>query len=252
MKRIIFAVCALAMALLMLAGCVSSKSDDLPKDTAQDANTAATEVEKDTEQKQESTPEQGSASEETTAEAKTVSPLSSGIDMEHLDNCMVAVSFDKGDAYVDDTGAMQLKVTVYTYDVYDIVDISMLQVGDQITICQQDVKVTTLERDDAGAVIINGGTENGGYELVSGDEGVFYVSGLDDMKQYYALGEATIPVSADFEFEDLSDPEKGTSLYYAGDFLTDDAGIEYNFVPNNTTITIENGYVTRMQRVYNP
>lgn len=194
----------------------------------------------------------GAASGTASSEGKTVSPLPSGIDMNHLDDCTVAVSFDKGDAFVDDTGAMQLRVKVYTYDLYDMVDIHTLQAGDQITICQQNVKVTVLERKEDGTVLINGGMENGGYDLVSSETSGFYIGGLNDAKEYYELGEATLPVSADFEFEDSSDLEKGACTYYPGDFLTDDAGITYHFVPENTTITIQGGSVIRMERVYMP
>ena len=48
------------------------------------------------------------------AAGATISPLPTTIDMNALDNCTLAVSFEEGDAYVDDTGAMQLDVTVYT------------------------------------------------------------------------------------------------------------------------------------------
>lgn len=41
-------------------------------------------------------------------------------------------------------------------------------------------------------------------------------------------------------------------LHDSGDFLTDDAGIIYDFVPGNTTITVENGYVVTMTRCYIP
>ena len=56
-----------------------------------------------------------------------ISPLPTTIDMNALDNCTLAVSFEEGDAYVDVTGAMQLDVTVYTYDLYDMVDIANLK-----------------------------------------------------------------------------------------------------------------------------
>ena len=232
MKRKNFAACALALALLVLAGCSNSASDSKPDTTPQatpavDSGTAA-------------------------ANGKTVSPLPSGIDLQHLNDCTVAVSFDKGDAFVDGKGAMQLKVKVYAYDAFDTVDINKLQVGDQITICQQNVKVTSLERGENAAVLINGGADNGGYTLVSGEASGFYAVGPSDTKLYYALGEATIPVSSDLVFEDSSDLEKGTRTYYAGDFLTDGSGLTYHFVPDNTTITIEGGYVTHMQRVYTP
>ena len=193
MKRKNFAACALALALLVLAGCSNSASDSKPDTTPQatpavDSGTAA-------------------------ANGKTVSPLPSGIDLQHLNDCTVAVSFDKGDAFVDGKGAMQLKVKVYAYDAFDTVDINKLQVGDQITICQQNVKVTSLERGKNAAVLINGGADNGGYTLVSGEASGFYAVGPSDTKLYYALGEATIPVSSDLVFEDSSDLEKGTSTY---------------------------------------
>lgn len=234
MKRKIFAACALTTALLALAGCSQSATSETQSTAASDSTSAVA--------------EDSAASAE-----KTVSPLPTGIDMDHLDDCTVAVSFEKGDAYVDDTGAMQLKVKVYAYDQYDMVDISTLQVGDRITICQQDVEVTSLERDEDGRVILNGGMENGGYELVTNGNTVYYLDQFDMLKEYYELGEATIPVSADdFEFVDSSDLDKDPITYYAGDFLTDDSGIEYHFVPNNTTITIQGGYVIHMDRVYNP
>ena len=230
MKRKILVACALAMTLLVLTGCSSRIPGNTQAPAVSDSDTS---------------------SDSATLEGKTVSPLPSGIDMGHLDDCTVAVSFEKGDAYVDDTGVMQLKVKVYVDDLYDMADIKALQVGDQITICQQNVKVTSLERNEDGRVIINGGTEAGGYELVSNNDTAFYVDGGEGL-QKYELGEATIPVSEDFVFEDVSNLEKGPCTYYPGDFLSDDAGIVYNFVPNNTTITIQSGYVIHMDRVYNP
>lgn len=231
MKSKFFVACTLAMALIALTGCSNNKPENSQASTKPDSDI----------------PSDGSSS-----EVVTVSPLPTSIDLDHLDDCTVAVSFNEGDAFVDDTETMQLRVKVYTYDLYDMVDISALKVGDQITICQQEVKVTSLEHNENGAVIINGGLEYGGYELVSNDETVFYANGFDDLKQYYELGEVTIPVSADFEFEDSSDLEKGPCTYYPGDFLTDNAEIEYHFIPNNTTITIQGGYVVGMQRIYNP
>ena len=227
MKSKYFVACALAIALITLTGCSSSQPENTPAEP--EASNG------------------GSAS-----EALTVSPLPASIDLDHLEDCTVAVSFDQGDAFVDDTGAMQLHVKVYTYDLYDMVDISTLKAGDHITICRQDVKVSSLERTENGVVVINGGLENGGYELGTDDNTVFYADGFDDMKQYYELGEVTLPVSPDFEFVDSSDLEKGPRTYYPGDFLTDNAGIEYHFIPNNTTITIQNGYVVGMQRIFNP
>jgi hypothetical protein len=164
----------------------------------------------------------------------------------------VAVSLEKGDAYVDDTGAMQMDVTVYTYDLYDMVDIASLKEGDIIVIREQEVKVTSLEQNDYGTILINGGLECNGFELFNNDSGVWFESGYNDVKSYYEIGKKTIRVSPDFEFYDSSDLDKGEIIYYPGDFLTDDAGIVYHFVPDNTSIVIENGMIIKMYRKYIP
>ena len=49
-------------------------------------------------------------------------------------NAILAVSLEEGDAYVDDAGIMQMDVKIYTYDKYDMVDISGLKEGDVIEI----------------------------------------------------------------------------------------------------------------------
>ena len=180
-----------------------------------------------------------------------ISPLPTYIDMNNLDNCTLAVSLEYGDAYVDDTGAMQMDVTVYDYDLYDMVDIATLEEGDTIIIRGEEVKVTSLERTDRG-ILINGGLDENGYELRTDESTVWYEIGYSDMKSYYEVGKATIRVSADMKFDDKSDLDKGEVIYYPGDFLTDKAGIIYHFVPHNTSIVIENGMIIEMYRNYMP
>ena len=180
-----------------------------------------------------------------------ISPLPVTIDINNLDNCTVAVALEQGDAYVDDTGAMQMDVTVYTYDLYDMVDIASLKEGDIIVIREQEVKINSLERNEKG-LLINGGLDNDGYEFGTDDTTVWYECGFNDAKSYYELGEVTIRVSADMNFYDSSDLDKGEVMYYPGDFLTDKAGIVYHFVPGNTSIVIEDGKIIEMYRSYMP
>lgn len=189
---------------------------------------------------------------EITEDTKTIVPLPSDVDVNKLENCTIAVSLEEGDVYVDDTGALQMHVKVYSYDKYDMVDISLLEEGDKIMMNQEEVQIESLERTESGLVLINGGLDENGHELMTRDDGVYFESGYSDKKSYYEVGEATIRVSADFEFIDSSDLEKGEVTYYPGDFLTLDAGILYYFTPDNTSILIEDGIVTAMYRVYTP
>jgi hypothetical protein len=181
-----------------------------------------------------------------------IMPLASTLDINNLTDCTVAVSLNKGDVYVDDAGIMQMKVTVYDYDLYDMVDISQLKEGDTIVIGKKDVMISSLERNRAGSVIINGGLDQGGHELITDDSGVFYETGYSDVKSYYSLGESTIRVSTDFEYSDKSILDAEEKVYYPGDFLTEDSGIDYNFTPHNTNIIITAGQVIAMNRVYVP
>ena len=181
-----------------------------------------------------------------------ISPLPETIDINALDNCTVAISLEKGGAYVNDSGKMVMDVTVYSYELYDIVDIASLKENDVILRKNEEVKVTEIERLETGLVRINGGEENGGFDLVSNDSTVYYESGMNDIKAYYELGSVTLPVSDEFEYVDESDLDAGEKKYFAGDFLTDDACIEYNFSPNNTSIVIENGTIIKMNKTYMP
>ena len=54
---------------------------------------------------------------------------------------------------------------------------SALEEGDIIVIRNQEIEVATLERTEHGLVIINGGEENGGYDLYTDDSGVYYEMG---------------------------------------------------------------------------
>ena len=217
MKKILSIILAMVLSLGILAGC-STKTENQNKE--QNAN--------------------------------IISPLPETLDIKALDNCTVAVSLEKGGAYVNDSGKMVMDVTVYSYELYDMVDISSLKENDVILRKNEEVKVTELERLESGIVRINGGEENGGFDLDSNDSTVYYESGMNDIKAYYELGGITIPVSDEFEYVDESDLDAGAKKYFAGDFLTDDAGIEYNFSPNNTSIVIENGKIVKMNKIYIP
>ena len=184
--------------------------------------------------------------------AKVINPLPETLNVNALDNCTVAVSLEKGDAYVDDNGKMVMNLTVYSYELYDMVDIASLKENDVIVRRNEEVTITELERTDSGLVRINGGEENGGFDLVSNDNTVYYETGMNDIKAYYELGKVILPVSVDFRYIDESEPEKEAKTYYPGDFLTDYAGLEYNFTPNNTTVVIEDGVIIRMNKVYMP
>lgn len=171
--------------------------------------------------------------------------------MDNLTDAILSVSLEEGDAYVDDSGIMQMELKIYTYDKYDMVDIANLKVGDTILRQSGEVKVTSKEQNEAGTIYINGGLEAGGFDFVTDDSGIFYETGFNDAKNWYEIGEATIRVSVDFEGVDNADPEQGEIVLYPGSFLIDEV-TNYDFTPHNTTVRVEAGQIVEMNRVYIP
>ena len=129
---------------LLLAGC--SSESPVPAETTVPVVTEASE---------------DTVAIEPTEAARIIIPLPDTT-MENLTDAILSVSLEEGGAYVDDTGKMQMDLKIYTYDKYDMVDIANLKVGDILFGHTRDVTVTSIERNDAGTVFINGGLDAGG------------------------------------------------------------------------------------------
>ena len=221
MKKLI----GLFMAVCLLAGCAVTQ-DSADAASSQDASSTQT------------------------GTTQTVAPLQENA-LENTTDAILAVSLQEGDAYVDDNGQMQMKLTVYTYDKYDMVAIANLQIGDTIVTHAGAVEVTSKEKNAAGMISINGGQEEGGMDLISDDDGVYYEVGFNDVKSWYEVGTVTIPVSAEFVGLDNSDLDQGEVTIYPGDFLNGTVA-DYNFTPYNTTVRVEDGKIVELNRSFTP
>lgn len=231
---------------LLLAGCVSARAESNVDVVT--ADTVAAEMTENTEIADTDVPETAVAEQE--EESKILAPLPETT-MEDLNDAILSVSLAEGDAYVDDNGIMQMDLKIYSYDKYDMVDVAGLKEGDIIFGHAGTVTVNSIERNDAGTIVINGGLDADGIELATDEDGIFYERGFNDAKNWYEVGEATIRVSADFEGVDGADLEKGEVTIYPGDFLVG-AVTNYDFTPYNTTVRVENGQIVEMNRVYIP
>ena len=185
-----------------------------------------------------------------TESARTIMPLPDTT-MENLTDAILSVSFTEGDAYVDDTGKMQMDLKIYSYDRYDMVDVANLKVGDILVRHSGEVEVVSVETQESGRICINGGLEKDGFDLVTDDCGTFYERGFNDAKNWYQVGEATIRVSADFQGADRADLDLGEVTIYPGDFLIG-AVTNYDFTPYNTTVRVEGGQIVELNRRFIP
>ena len=223
---------------LLLTGCAASQKGNGENEIPSDIAASKAMVSSDTD------------STEQPEETHTITPLPDTT-MENLTDAILSVSLDEGNAYVDDNGRMQMDLKIYTYDKYDMVDIANLKVGDTVVRHSGEVKVISKEQNESGTIYINGGLENGGFDLVTDDCGIFYETGFNDVKNWYEIGEATIRVSVDFEGIDCADPELGEVVIYPGDFLIGEVS-NYDFTPHNTTIRVEDGQIVELNRRYVP
>ena len=228
----------LALSVLALSACAAKQvNSDAQKDVS--AETAAPSAD----------PEQTEDAQQSAQEAKRVEPLPETLDVNALTDATVAASFSAEDISEKD-GKTQITLTVYDYDVYDMVDVAQLAVGDTIVVDGKDMVVTSREDKD-GFVTINGGLEQGGVDLTSDDSGVYYAVGMDDVKSYHELGRITVPVAEGFVLTDNADPEHPDETYAASD-LAKLAASEPGFTANNTLATIEHGELTVLARSYTP
>lgn len=228
----------LALSVLALSACAAKQvNSDTQKDVS--AETAAPSAD----------PEQTEDAQQSAQEAKRVEPLPETLDVNALTDATVAASFSAEDISEKD-GKTQITLTVYDYDVYDMVDVAQLAVGDTIVVDGKDMVVTSREDKD-GFVTINGGLEQGGVDLTSDDSGVYYAVGMDDAKSYHELGKIAVPVAEGFVLTDNADPEHPDETYAASD-LAKLAASEPGFTANNTLATIEHGELTVLARSYTP
>jgi hypothetical protein len=230
MKRLIVLFVALC---LLLAGCSGSLGSDtqstMPVDMTPNADAIVTEPAND---------------------IQAIRPLPDTT-MDNLTDAILSVSLEEGDVYVDASGTMQMKLKIFTYDQYDLVDIANLEVGDTIVRHSGEVTVISLEQSETGRISINGGLENDGFDLATNDCGIFYESGFSDAKNWYEIGETTIRVSDDFKGIDNVDLELGEVVIYPNDFL-DGTVTNYDFTPYNTTVRVEAGQIVEMHRAFTP
>ncbi len=171
--------------------------------------------------------------------------------MDNLADAILPVSIEEGCVYAEDTGNIQMDVKIYSYDMYDMVDISMMKEGDTFVTNAGEIEVSSLERSESGMIYVNGGLENGGFDLTTDEGGVFFETGYNDAKNWYEVGEATISVSAEFKGYDNADPDQGEIVFNIDSFLNGEVA-NYHFTPYNTTIRVEGGQIVEMNRRYIP
>lgn len=185
-------------------------------------------------------------------ETEIIKPIEETINLEALEDSILAVSLKDGCFVKGEDEAITITAMVHSYDIYDMKHIANLEVGNTILINGEEVVIETLDQDEIGAVLINGGIDDGGFTLATDEDTVYYVFDYNDAKVYHELGEITLQVADEFVFHDESNLENPEITFVAEDFLKEGLEFDFYFVPNNATIRIENGKVVEMTRIFTP
>ena len=186
--------------------------------------------------------------EEPQVTGKIVEPMVPEYDFAALADGVYPVYFEAADLT---DGALSL--TVYSEDVFDIVDISTLEPGDALVVNGIPFAIETLERDDD--ILINGGLDNGGLTLRAFDEDNCWKVALeDDYSTYTERGDATLSLADDVTFTDgwniEKEPETFTGAEAVAGAITG-TDMDY-FSPLNTTVRVEGGKIVEIVRAYMP
>lgn len=182
---------------------------------------------------------------------KLIAPLPSGLDIEDLEDCTVPAAFTS-----DDFRWMggNLRMTVYSKDLYDAVEISRMQLGDTLVYTGEPMVIESIE-ELYGGIAINGDIDNGGCCLAGYEGGTYVARNWDDHATYTKLGTAEVALADDFVIIDCgefpTDPadtiRTGQKLYLES--LKDS---RREFFSLNTLVTIEKGMVTEINRRWIP
>ena len=185
---------------------------------------------------------------------KMIAPMFYELDVNDLPDGIYPVAFDRDNIVETEDGVCFNGVMIFTTDLYDIVDINTLNVGDMLLWDEQVVEVESIEKQEDGAVVINGGYDNDGCVLAPVEESNCYVVVLDDdYNTYTAYGETDLTLAETATYTDASLPDADpVTADYAG-IVEAIKGAELDvFTYLNTTIRVENGQIVEINRHYMP
>lgn len=157
---------------------------------------------------------------------------------------------------VDDFGWMggTLTMTVYNEDLYDMVELHNLAVGDTLLYNGSAIVVNQIEQN-GDMLVINKGLEEGGADLQAYEGGTYRAIQMDDHSIYSALGQVHLPLADDFTIVDCGDFPDDPSVTISTTqklYLESLKEGRRDFSCLNTQVQITNGEITNITRCWIP
>ena len=195
------------------------------------------------------------------AQKTEVQPMQGVLLSEPLPDGTYHISFESDKVWVGERKNTINDAVVYDYDRYTAPEIEALSEGDTIATHLNGTEeiialtVESIEREN-NYVTINGGIEEGGIDLCKEDD-YYRTLTWDDFPVYYEVGVAKQLVMADdIELSDGAADFEADPVIVKGDRAVCDAMSNeedgYGWNAGNTTVTIQNGEMTHVDRIWVP
>lgn len=195
------------------------------------------------------------------AQKTEVQPMQGVLLSDPLSDGTYHISFESDKVGVDERKNTINDAVVYDYDRYTAPEIEALREGDTIATHLNGTEeitaltVESIEREN-NYVTINGGIEEGGIDLCKEDDHYRTLT-WDDFPVYYEVGVAKQLVMADdIELSDGAADFEADPVIVKGDRAVCDAMSNeedgYGWNAGNTTVTIQNGEMTHVDRIWVP
>lgn len=195
------------------------------------------------------------------AQKTEVHPMQGVLLSDPLSDGTYHISFESDKVWVGERKNTINNAVVYDYDRYTAADIEALSEGDTIiTHLNGTEEITALtvesvEREN-NYVTINGGIEEGGIDLCKEDDHYRTLT-WDDYPAYYEVGVVKqLVMAVDIELSDGAADFEADPVIVKGDRTVCDAMSNkedaYGWNAGNTTVTIQNGEITRADRIWVP
>lgn len=195
------------------------------------------------------------------AQKTEVQPMQGVLLSDPLSDGTYHISFESDKVWVGERKNTINDAVVYDYDRYTAPEIEALREGDTIATHLNGTEeitaltVESVEREN-NYVTINGGIEEGGIDLCKEDDHYRTLT-WDDFPVYYEVGVAKQLVMADdIELSDGAADFEADPVIVKGDRAVCDAMSNeedgYGWNAGNTTVTIQNGEMTHVDRIWVP
>ncbi len=256
MRKSIYRGAALLMCTAALTfGATACSSNKEAETTAAESTEAASEQasKPDSESTDVETADAPSADEGVAAkrgeEPITLEPIVNHLSVDGSMDATFSAKFTPAEDMTKDGDTYMLSFTGYYAEKYEEAFVPMLKAGDTIVIGGESILIDSIE-DSNGIYMINGGLDEGGYDLIVDEDGTYRERGYDDIRTYGEIGKATLPIADDCVITDNADLDNPDRKLTLEELAADDTA--YGFNERNTMLTVEDGKITEIARSYTP